>query len=91
MAVQAYWFYKFLSIVYDHVVNPGHWTEDMREAALAPAQLDRPDLKVCSCLRVAGVGVHRGIALEVLHSERTQKTPQLVFMISPQVSLQLVL
>eukprot|EP00894_Picocystis_sp_ML_P001949 jgi/Pico_ML_1/52466/g3167.t1 len=43
---EAYWFYRFLSIVYDHIVNPGHWTEDMRKEALEPAQLDRRDLKV---------------------------------------------
>ncbi|CAI9771300.1 unnamed protein product [Fraxinus pennsylvanica] len=28
---------RFLSIVYDHVINPGHWTEDMRDDALEPA------------------------------------------------------
>lgn len=43
---EAFWFYRFLSIVYDHVVNPGHWTEDMRDDALSVAQLDSPDLKV---------------------------------------------
>lgn len=43
---EAYWFYRFLSIVYDHIVNPGHWTEDMRDDALIPAQLSRNDLKV---------------------------------------------
>lgn len=32
--------------VYDVIVNPGHWTEDMRADALQPAQLDSPDLKV---------------------------------------------
>lgn len=36
---EAFWFYRFLSIVYDHVVNPGHWTEDMREDALEPANI----------------------------------------------------
>lgn len=44
---EAFWFYRFLSIVYDHIVNPGHWTEDMRTDALVPAKLDNPDLKVC--------------------------------------------
>lgn len=39
-------FYAFLSQVYDHVVNPGHWTVAMREDALEPAKLDSPDLKV---------------------------------------------
>eukprot|EP00775_Hariotina_reticulata_P014880 gene14880-15080_t len=43
---EAFWFYRFLSIVYDHIVNPGHWTEDMRTDALVPAKLDRRDLKV---------------------------------------------
>lgn len=43
---EAFWFYRFLSIVYDHIVNPGHWTEDMREDALEPAKLDNPDFKV---------------------------------------------
>lgn len=43
---EAYWFYRFLSIVYDHIVNPGHWTKDMRDDALAPANLDSADLKV---------------------------------------------
>jgi len=43
---EAFWFYRYLSIVYDHVVNPGHWTEDMREDALSVAKLDSPDLKV---------------------------------------------
>jgi MPBQ/MSBQ methyltransferase len=39
-------FYAFLSQVYDHIVNPGHWTVDMRTEALEPALLDSPDLKV---------------------------------------------
>ncbi|KAF7145886.1 hypothetical protein RHSIM_Rhsim04G0196000 [Rhododendron simsii] len=36
---EAFWFYRFLSLVYDHVINPGHWTEDMRDEALEPADL----------------------------------------------------
>jgi hypothetical protein len=43
---EAFWFYRFLSIVYDTIVNPGHWTEDMREDALEPAKLDDANLKV---------------------------------------------
>lgn len=43
---EAFWFYRFLSIVYDHVINPGHWTEDMRDEALKPADLYDPRLKV---------------------------------------------
>nr|GFC86705.1 2-methyl-6-phytyl-1,4-hydroquinone methyltransferase, chloroplastic-like [Tanacetum cinerariifolium] len=36
---EAFWFYRFLSIVYDHVLNPPHWNEDMRDEALEPADL----------------------------------------------------
>ncbi|XP_051206907.1 2-methyl-6-phytyl-1,4-hydroquinone methyltransferase 1, chloroplastic [Lolium perenne] len=43
---EAFWFYRFLSIVYDHVINPGHWTEDMRDDALEPANLYSDELKV---------------------------------------------
>lgn len=43
---EAFWFYAFLSQVYDHIVNPGHWTVDMRTEALEPAMLNDPDLKV---------------------------------------------
>ncbi|CAD5193892.1 unnamed protein product [Musa acuminata subsp. malaccensis] len=43
---EAFWFYRFLSIVYDHVINPGHWTEDMRDEALEPADLYDARLKV---------------------------------------------
>lgn len=39
-------FYAFLSQVYDYIVNPGHWTVDMRDAALLPADLHSRDLKV---------------------------------------------
>lgn len=43
---EAFWFYRFLSIVYDHIINPGHWTEDMRDEALEPADLYNRDLTV---------------------------------------------
>lgn len=43
---EAFWFYRFLSIVYDHVINPGHWTEDMRDDALEPADLNDRNLVV---------------------------------------------
>jgi MPBQ/MSBQ methyltransferase len=39
-------FYAFLSQVYDYVVNPGHWTVDMRDEALLPADLHSRDMKV---------------------------------------------
>ncbi|MEL6140743.1 MAG: methyltransferase domain-containing protein [Bacteroidota bacterium] len=31
---EAYWFYRYLSIFYDKLVNPLFWTERMRESAL---------------------------------------------------------
>lgn len=40
-------FYAFLAQVYDYIVNPGHWTTDMRDAALVPADLSSPSLSVC--------------------------------------------
>jgi MPBQ/MSBQ methyltransferase len=43
---EAFWFYRLLSIVYDHVINPGHWTEDMRDGAFKPADLHSRKLKV---------------------------------------------
>lgn len=43
---EAFWFYRFLSIVYDHIINPGHWTEDMRDEALEPAELNNRGLIV---------------------------------------------
>ena len=36
---EARLFYAFLSKVYDTIVNPFHWTEDMRSAALEPLDL----------------------------------------------------
>lgn len=43
---EAFWFYRFLSIFYDTIVNPGHWTEDMRTDALTVAELNDANLKV---------------------------------------------
>ena len=43
---EAFWFYRFLSIVYDHIINPGHWTEDMRDEALEPADLHNRNMIV---------------------------------------------
>ena len=50
---EAKTFYRFLSIVYDHIVNPGHWTVDMRNEALEPAKLDDPSLKVRTCMHAS--------------------------------------
>ncbi|KAK8585696.1 hypothetical protein V6N13_050669 [Hibiscus sabdariffa] len=43
---EAFWFYRFLSVVYDRVINPGHWAEDMRDETLEPANLNSGNLKV---------------------------------------------
>jgi MPBQ/MSBQ methyltransferase len=43
---EAYWFYRFLSLVYDRWVNPLFWTPAMRSQALAAARLDDPELDV---------------------------------------------
>lgn len=44
---EAFWFYRFLSIVYDTIVNPFHWTKEMRDRSLEQAALECPnrDLK----------------------------------------------
>ncbi|KAI5021740.1 hypothetical protein ZWY2020_058470 [Hordeum vulgare] len=47
---EAFRFHLFLSIVYDQVINPGRWTEDMRDDALDPA-----DLHICK-LKVVDIG-----------------------------------
>lgn len=39
---EAFWFYRFLSIVYDTIVNPFHWTKDMRDKSLKQAKLLNP-------------------------------------------------
>lgn len=42
---EAFWFYRFLSIVYDTIVNPFHWTKEMRDRSLKQAGLEeRRDL-----------------------------------------------
>jgi MPBQ/MSBQ methyltransferase len=42
---EAYWFYRFVSVVYDRWVNPLFWTPEMRAAALEGAQLDSRALR----------------------------------------------
>jgi MPBQ/MSBQ methyltransferase len=42
---EAYWFYRFLSPLYDRWVNPLFWTPEMRDDALALAQLDDRSLE----------------------------------------------
>ncbi len=43
---EAYWFYRFLSVFYDHYVNPLFWTEYMRDESLSIAKLNADTLKV---------------------------------------------
>jgi len=42
---EAYWFYRFLSPLYDRWVNPLFWTAEMRSRALPLARLDRRELE----------------------------------------------
>jgi MPBQ/MSBQ methyltransferase len=55
---EAFWFYRFLSPLYDDWVNPLFWTLDMRAAALELAQLDSRGLKTVD------VGAGTGFATE---------------------------
>jgi MPBQ/MSBQ methyltransferase len=54
---EAFWFYRFLSVVYERV-NPLFWTEEMRAQALELARLDDPEL------RTVDVGAGTGFATE---------------------------
>jgi MPBQ/MSBQ methyltransferase len=65
---EAWWFYRFLSVVYDRV-NPLFWTEAMRTEALALAELDGD-----RALRVLDVGAGTGFTTEgiVGHVEAEQ-------------------
>jgi MPBQ/MSBQ methyltransferase len=42
---EAYWFYRFVSPVYDRWVNPLFWTPELRSAALRLARLDDGGLR----------------------------------------------
>lgn len=67
---EAYWFYRFLSIFYDHYVNPFFWTAAMRDASLELAALDDP------ALTVVDVGAGTGFTTQgiVAHLPATQVT-----------------
>ena len=56
---EAYWFYRFLSIFYDDLVNPLFWTVPMREKSLTIAGLDDAD-----DLKVIDVGSGTGFTTE---------------------------
>ena len=43
---EAWWFYRFLSPLYDRWVNPLFWTAELRDRALALADLDDRSLRV---------------------------------------------
>ncbi|KAI4345711.1 hypothetical protein L6164_012811 [Bauhinia variegata] len=43
---EAFWFYRFLSIIYDQSTNLGPWTEDMRDAAVEELDLNDPNMVV---------------------------------------------
>ncbi len=55
---EAYWFYRYLSIIYDRFINPWFETSEMIQSALSVAQLNRSDLEV------AEVGAGTGFATE---------------------------
>jgi MPBQ/MSBQ methyltransferase len=55
---EAFWFYRFLSPLYDQWVNPLFWTLDMRAEALKLARLDDRQLKTVD------VGAGTGFATE---------------------------
>jgi MPBQ/MSBQ methyltransferase len=55
---EAFWFYRFLSPLYDRWVNPLFWTERMRDEALTLAQLGDRGLKTVD------VGAGTGFATE---------------------------
>ena len=57
---EAYWFYRYLSIVYDDYVNPWFWTPAMREKAMPLADLNSPEL------HVAEVGAGTGFTTEAI-------------------------
>lgn len=56
---EAYWFYRYLSIFYDKLVNPLFWTEHMREVAL-----DQGDWENAGQLQVIDVGSGTGFTTE---------------------------
>jgi MPBQ/MSBQ methyltransferase len=53
---EAYWFYRFVSPLYDRWVNPLFWTPELRSAALALARLDN------RALRTLDVGAGTGFS-----------------------------
>ena len=55
---EAYWFYRFLSPLYDRWVNPLFWTPEMRSSALRLARLDDERL------RTLDVGAGTGFSTE---------------------------
>src|SRR3954452_911482 len=55
---EAYWFYRFLSPLYDRWVNPLFWTPEMRTCALGVARLDDRGL------RTVDVGAGTGFSTE---------------------------
>jgi MPBQ/MSBQ methyltransferase len=71
---EAYWFYRFLSLVYDRWVNPLFWTPEMRAGAIEAAQLDRRDLDVLDA--GAGTGFTTEGIVERVDAERVTMLDQ---------------
>ena len=61
---EAYWFYRFLSIVYDAVVNPFHWTVEMRDTSLQQAGLEAGTGQSPETFSVVDVGGGTGFCTE---------------------------
>ena len=64
---EAYWFYRFLSLVYDRWVNPLFWTPAMRTTALSAAGLDGREL------RTLDVGAGTGFTTEGIVAARRRR------------------
>jgi MPBQ/MSBQ methyltransferase len=71
---EAYWFYRFLSLVYDRWVNPLFWTQAMRDKALEAARLDSPDLKTLDA--GAGTGFTTEGIVEAIRPEHVTMLDQ---------------
>ena len=71
---EAYWFYRFLSLVYDRWVNPLFWTPAMRAKALEAARLDSPQLETLDA--GAGTGFTTEGIVAAVHAEHVTMLDQ---------------
>jgi len=78
---EAVWFYRFLSIIYDHDINPEHLTEDMQEDLLEPADLYSKDLIVLDVRDVCKHGLIMGYTVTCVKQASTDSP----FKLEPKV------